>query len=318
MSDKHDDLSQQIEDLKKQNAELRKQIEEYKRPKETNRQYKDRLFKYIFGNPEKKEWALSLYNAMNGTNYTNPDELEFNTIGEAVYMGMKNDVSFLISSEMNLWEQQSTFNPNMPMRMFFYAAKLYDKYTQASDYYIYSSTLQKIPKPVCVCFYNGTQEQPERQILRLSDAYDGDGDIEVKVTMLNINYGKNKKLMEACKQLSEYAWLVDAVRRNQSNEMNLDAAVDNALQEMSDSFSIKSFLLGNRAEVKSMLITEYNEQKEFAKERQEGSSERATRIALTMIKNGEPNSKIELYTELPESTIEGLRKSTGQKEPAMA
>ena len=104
MSDKHDDLSQQIEDLKKQNAELRKQIEEYKRPKETNRQYKDRLFKYIFGNPEKKEWALSLYNAMNGTNYTNPDELEFNTIGEAVYMGMKNDVSFLISSEMNLWE----------------------------------------------------------------------------------------------------------------------------------------------------------------------------------------------------------------------
>ena len=67
-----------------------------------------------------------------------------------------------------------------------------------------------------------------------------------------------------------------------------------------------------------MLITEYNEQKEFAKERQEGSSERAIRMAITMIKNGEPDSKIVLYTELPESEVSSLRKSVGQKEPAMA
>lgn len=306
MNNEHEDLLQQNADLKKQNAELLEQIEEYKKPRETNRQYKDRLFKYIFGNPEKKQWALSLYNAMNGTDYTNPEKLEFNTIGEAVYMGMKNDVSFLISSEMNLWEQQSTFNPNMPMRMFFYAAKLYDKYTQASDYYIYSSTLQKIPKPVCVCFYNGSQEEPERQVLKLSDAYDGDGDIEVKVTVLNINYGKNKKLMDSCKQLREYAWLVDAVRRNQSNEMNLDAAVDNALQEMSDSFSIKSFLLENRAEVKGMLITEYNEQKEFAKERQEGRNEMAEEIAATMLDNGYDISEVAKISKLPESTVKKI------------
>ena len=118
--------------------------------------------------------------------------------------------------------------------------------------------------------YNGKKDQPERQVLRMSDAYDGDGDIEVKVTMLNINYGKNKDLMDACEPLKEYAWLVDAVRRKQGEKMDLDAAVDAALEEMPDTFLIKPFLLENRAEVKSMFLTEYNEEKTLKKEREEG------------------------------------------------
>ena len=84
--------------------------------KTAQKEYKDRLFKFIFGNPDNKQWTLSLYNAMNGTDYTDPDGIRFNTIGDAVYMGMKNDVSFIICFEMNLWEHQSSFNPNMPMR----------------------------------------------------------------------------------------------------------------------------------------------------------------------------------------------------------
>ena len=84
---------------------------------EANRLYKDRVFKFIFGNPENKEWTLSLYNAVNGSNYSNPDDIQFNTIEDAVYMSMKNDVSFIILDEMNLWEHQSSFNPNMPMRL---------------------------------------------------------------------------------------------------------------------------------------------------------------------------------------------------------
>ena len=118
--------------------------------------------------------------------------IQFNTIGEVAYMHMRNDVSFIIAFELNLWEHQSKFNPNMPMRFFRYAAALYAKYIATSNYYEYSSSLQPVPRPKCVCFYNGTQEQPEKQVLKLSDAYEGEGDIEVKVTMLNINYGKNK------------------------------------------------------------------------------------------------------------------------------
>ena len=88
--------------------------------KTVNAQYKDRLFKFIFGNPENKPWTLALYNAVNGTHYTNLNDLQFNTLEEALYMKMKNDISFIIHFEMNLWEHQSSFNPNTaePCRRF--------------------------------------------------------------------------------------------------------------------------------------------------------------------------------------------------------
>lgn len=80
-----------------------------------NRENKDRLFKFIFGNEKNKEWTLSLYNAINGSSYTNPEEIEFTTIDDVLYMGMKNDISFLITDILNIYEHQVTFNPNMPM-----------------------------------------------------------------------------------------------------------------------------------------------------------------------------------------------------------
>ena len=266
------ELERTVSALKEQNEEFRF-FEERKEKNNVRKEYKDRLFKFIFGNPDNKQWSLSLYNAMNGTDYTDPDAIWFNTIDDAVYMGMKNDVSFIVCFEMNLWEHQSKFNPNMPMRFFLYAGRLYEKYIATSDYYQYSSLLQPVPRPVCVCFYNGTQEQPERQMLKLSDAYNGEGDIEVRVTMLNINYGKNQKLMDACEPLKEYAWLVDTVRQNQSEKMELDAAVDAAINEMPDNYMIKPFLNANRSEVKNMFLTEYDEKKVLEMERQEGRAE---------------------------------------------
>ena len=110
---------------------------------EVNREYKDRVFKFIFGNPENKEWTLSLYNAVNGSQYKNPDEIQFNTIEDAVYMGMKNDVSFIIRSEMNLWEHQSSFNPNIPIRFLIYGGRLYEKYISATGYFQYSKKLHR-------------------------------------------------------------------------------------------------------------------------------------------------------------------------------
>ena len=272
-------LLEKIKELEKTISHLTEQNKEYqlliknKDLKDAKQDYKDRLFKFIFGNPKNKPWTLSLYNAVHGTAYDDPEEIRFNTIGEAVYMRMKNDVSFIISCEMNLWEHQSTYNPNMPMRFFIYAGRLYEKYISGSDYYQYSSTLQSIPKPVCLCFYNGKKEQPERTILRLSDAYGGNGDIEVIVTMLNINYGKNQDLMEACRPLKEYAWLVDRVRNLQKEKMDLDSAVDLSLEEMPEDFLIRAFLLEHRAEVKNMFLTEYNEEKVMERERAEGLRE---------------------------------------------
>lgn len=312
-------LLQRIAELEKTVSALTKQNEEYKALaaskdlKDAKQDYKDRLFKFIFGNPENKQWTLSLYNAINGTSYTNPEDIQFNTIGDAVYMRMKNDISFIVAFEMDLWEHQSSFNPNMPMRFFIYAGRLYEKYIAASDYYQYSSTLQLVPRPVCLCFYNGTKEQqPESQILRLSDAYDGEGDIEVKVTMLNINYGKKQQLMDACEPLKEYAWLVDAVRRHQSEKMDLDAAVDTALDEMPDAFVIKPFILENKAEVKSMFLTEYNEEKVMEKERQEGAMQEREKVASTMLKEGGMSAAfISRMTQLSEEAVRKLAKALG-------
>ena len=194
-------LVQRISELERQVDIVTKENEKFRRIIDANnlmvanRDYKDRLFKFIFGNPENKNWTLSLYNAINETEYDNPDDISFNTIEDAVYMGMKNDISFIISFVMNLWEHQSSPNPNMPMRFFIYGGELYDKYTSKSRYNKYSSKLQRIPVPKCVCFYNGTKDQPDNWVHKLSDAYAGEGDIEVSVNMININSDKNHKLL---------------------------------------------------------------------------------------------------------------------------
>ena len=236
-----------------------------------NREYKDRVFKFIFGNPNNKQWTLDLYNAINGSSYSDPEAIEFNTIEDAVYVGMINDASFIITLELNIWEHQSTYNPNMPLRILIYVAKLYEKYIAKNRLYMYSSMLKKIPRPKCVCFYNGKQEQPEKKILRLSDAYEGAGDVEVNVTMLNINYGRNQKIMETCKALHEYSWLVNEIRQSPSG--NLETAIDKAIEKMPRDFVIRNFIMGHRAEVKGMFLTEWDQEEALAQERIEGREE---------------------------------------------
>ena len=272
-----------------------------------NIEHKDRLFKFLFGNPENRLWTLNLYNAINNSKYDDPENIQFNTIEEAVYLGMKNDVSFIIMSELNLWEHQSTYNPNMPMRFFIYAAKLYEKYIASSEYYPYSSTIQSAPKPKCICFYSGTTSQPERKELRLSEAFGSEADIEVKVTMLNINYGMNAELMKACKPLEEYSWLVDTVRRYQKIMKDIEQAVDVAISEMPDDFLIKKFLIANKAEVKGMFLTEYDQEKVLHQERRDVEY----RVATDMLKDGKPLDEIKRYTRLAEDAIRNLANRLG-------
>lgn len=174
-----------------------------------NREYKDRLFSFLFGSESNKEWTLSLYNAVNDTHYTNSEDIQFTTIEDAVYMGMKNDLSFILFQVMNIYERQSTYNPNMPVRQLVYAGKLYDKYIQRNKLNIYGKKVARLPIPKLVTFYNGTEGKDD-EILRLSDAFEpgeeGVGaDIEVRVRMININYGQNREILKACRPLMEYA-----------------------------------------------------------------------------------------------------------------
>lgn len=278
---------------------------------DVSREHKDRVFRFIFGSPENKAWTLSLYNAVNGSCYHDPDEIQFNTLEDVLYMGMKNDVSFIVRSEMNLWEHQSSFNPNMPMRFLSYGTQLYEQYIATNDYYEYSSRLQPLPKPNCICFYNGKADQSERQVLKLSEAFGGEADIEVKVTMLNINYGKNKGLMDACRPLREYAWLVETIRINQREMQDFEAAVDAAINVMPEDFAIWEFLIANRAGVKRMFLKEYDEEKMKAQERREAENEVRETVATEMLKEKMPIELIKKISKLSDEHIRKLADSIG-------
>ena len=238
-----------------------------------NTQHKDRLFKFIFGNPEHKDWTLSLYNALNGSHYTNPEDIEFNTIEDAVYMGMKNDVSFIVAFTVNIWEHQSTYNPNMPLRIYLYLAHLLEKYLVGSEAYVYGHKLVRIPEPKCVCFYNGRESQPEEAFMKLSDAFmtgNRNADLELKVRLLNVNYGHNRKLMEQCRMMNEYASLIGEIRRRKKVVSSLEEAIDAAIDEMPDDFELKKFLVQHRAEVKGMILAEWDAEKAYRYARKEG------------------------------------------------
>ena len=224
-----------------------------------NRTYKDRLFKIIF---EGKKELLSLYNALTGKNYQNPDELEINTIDDVIYMHLKNDMSFILDDWQNLFEQQSTFNPNQPLRGFFYFADLYKvKYFGKK---IYSTRLLKIPTPQYIVFYNGTTNMPDRKELRLSDAFQQptvQPDIEVVAHMLNINYGHNKELMERCQKLKEYAQFIDIIRhylkenKQWSNERAISKAIDDCIQNN----ILRDILQKERLRVMASILSEFDE-----------------------------------------------------------
>ena len=79
---------------------------------------------------QRKERLLDLYNALNGTSYSDPEELEVNTLEDAVYISIKNDISFLVGGTLNLYEHQSTYNPNLPIRGLIYLAHLYEGYIE--------------------------------------------------------------------------------------------------------------------------------------------------------------------------------------------
>ena len=239
-----------------------------------NSKYKDTLFRMIFRD---KKNLLSLYNALNKTSYTNPDDMKITTLEDVIYVGMKNDVSFLLSSIMNLFEHQSTFNPNMPVRGLLYLARIYQNYIRENGLNIYSSTQISLPVPVYVVFYNGRKEEAEYQELKLSDAFkksefSGQAALECRVIMLNINLGHNKELFENCRILWEYAYFINEVRENQKKGSSIEAAVRQAQKSCIEQDILKEFLEKNSAEVSDVILEEFNEEQYAEGLREEGKA----------------------------------------------
>ena len=224
------------------------------------RNYKDTLFRMLFSD---KKALLSLYNAMSEKDYKDPDELKIVTLENAIYMNMKNDLAFLIDSSLYLYEHQSTYNPNMPIRSLFYISRELEKLTSGQT--LYSPKKVMVPTPRFIVFYNGSDTSWEREVVKLSDAYEQKTDhpeLELLVTMLNINLGKNSDIMNKCQTLLEYMQYVEKVRKYTSI-MNISQAVEKAVNESIREGILADFLLKNKSEAVQMSIFEYDEEREM-------------------------------------------------------
>ena len=228
----------------------------------TNMKYKDRVFRMIFGYEKYKENLLELFNALNDTNYTNPDDLEINTLDDVFYMKMKNDVSCIIDNRIAVYEHQSTWSYNMPLRGFRYTAELYNKLIYEQDLDVYRRKMIRLPTPQYVVFYNGIERRAEKEILRLSDSFImpcSEGEYEWTATVYNINDGHNKDLMNKCKILQEYATMVAKIREFRQKGCDLDMAIEEAIEYCLLHDGLMDFLLEHKSEVADMLRMEYDE-----------------------------------------------------------
>lgn len=230
------------------------------------RKYKDKLFQRVFC--DKKD-LLDLYNAINHTSYTNPEDLEITTLEDVIYLSMKNDLSFIISSTLNLYEHQSTFNPNMPIRGLIYFARLYEAYIKKHNLNMYGHSRITLPVPQFIVFYNGRENQPDELILKLSDCFapfDSKSQfpqtvLECEALMLNINYGHNQQLLDKCKRLHDYSYFIAEVNKNLDDGYDLDDAVYMAMNDCIRNDVLSDILEKSKSEVFHMLLTEYDEKK---------------------------------------------------------
>lgn len=218
----------------------------------------DRFFKIIFGNKKHKSWALSLYNALNGSAYSAPENLHFIPVENALYLGMDNDVAFIIADTINLFRPDLSYTPNIPMKFLIHAGEVYTVFSVLRGAYAYRRTQQKAPSPRFICFHNCEEEGEDRSILRLESAFDTYSDLSLRVTMINAL--EDTKLSDRCQPFREYSWFLSNFMK-QSDDDPIDAAIDAVLKRMPDDFMLKSFLQSKSDEIKDIIREELNEGK---------------------------------------------------------
>lgn len=222
------------------------------------RNHKDNVFCLLYRD---KRNLLSLYNAMNDTFYEKEEELEVVTLEEAICLKMRNDAAFVIDSGLNLYEQQASVNPNMPLRDLYYVTEELKKIAPPGK--LHQTTGVRIPIPHFVVFYNGTVKQPERQIYRLSDLFYREEEypeLELKVTVININPGCNEELLEKCESLRGYMIFVNKVRNKKSFHAELEEAVRQAVDECISEGILTDFFIEHREEIVEMGIYEFDQE----------------------------------------------------------
>ena len=224
-----------------------------------NRQYKSDVFSMLLEEPKN---ALEVFNAVNGTDYDDPSKVEIYLLDKGVSLSIYNDASFILDMNLSLYEHQSTYNPNIPLRNLIYLANLLQKLVSKRD--LYGNRLIKIPTPRFAVFYNGTEQRPEVEELRLSTAFENfmdEPEIELTCKVYNINVGNNVDLLERCRVLKEYMYFVDRVRYyikelGGAQEL-LQEAIERAIDDCIEKHILEDFLKSRREEVVKVTQLDY-------------------------------------------------------------
>ena len=169
-----------------------------------NREYKSDVFSMLM---ENKSYALEVYNALNQSDYRNPEEVEIIRLERGISLSVRNDASFLIDMNMSFYEYQSTYNPNMPLRSAIYYVNALEDWLRKKNLDLFSRRRIQGPTPHFVVFYNGTEKRPEYEEMRLSEAFCHKTDepgIEVRCRVYNINPDNNRPLKERSAVLEDF------------------------------------------------------------------------------------------------------------------
>lgn len=289
-----------------------------------NREYKSDVFSMLM---EDNARALDVYNAMAGTAYTNPEIIEIHTLESGVSLTVHNDASFVVSmdSVLNIYEHQSTYNPNMPLRELIYFVTIIKKLVE--NRYLLSHKLVKIPTPKFAVFYNGEKTRPEREVLKLSDAYENQSDepqLELTCTVYNINPGNNEDLKKRSQTLREYMIFVGYVNENlakvKKGEKDYETAIRDAVNRCIAEDILKGFLLERGEDVQKSMMFDltYEKQMENAKRewyndgveegRAEGYAKGAVHyLTASVVKKVQKDKNLEQIAEELEESVEDIQ-----------
>ena len=235
----------------------------------------------------KESHLLELFNALNGTDFTDSSNVTINTLEGSFFSNIKNDISFLMDNLMVvLIEHQTTINPNMPLRFLSYVDELYRRYTHSCHDKIYSQELVKIPAPEFFVFYDGENTSFEQQTLKLSNAFKTESNnLELIVHVYNLAEGMNTDFLNRCQSLKEYCIFSNKYKEFRRQGQDIDTAVRAAVRYCLDNDIMKEYLVNNQKEVIDMFGFEWNEREEKEALFKAGEARGEDKGTLNAIKN---------------------------------
>ena len=296
-----------------------------------NREYKSDVFSMLM---ENKSYALEVYNALNHSDYKNPEEVEIIRLERGISLSIRNDASFLIDMNMSFYEHQSTYNPNMPLRSAIYYVNTLEDWLRKKNLDLFSRKRIQVPTPHFVVFYNGTEKRPEYEEMKLSEAFCHKTDepgIEVRCRVYNINPDNNRTLKERSAVLEGYTYFVEKVRTYQKGNMSLEEAVDRAIEDCIENHVLEDFFRDRKDEVKKMTHLDYTWEKREQMIRKEefedgvaegmergvgqGSLQRLVNQVCSKLKKGKTPEEIADALEEPVENIQKICRIAEQYAP---